>query len=795
MRLFSPLLALILVTRAFTGFAAEPVIEPAPIKTNAVIAPGPNDPTIAHLTARLLERSHYSQQPFNDEVSSKFLDKYLEALDGQRLHLLQSDIAEFEVYRNQLDDLTIGRSDGRADTTPACRIFMRFRDRVRERHAYVNQLLANEPFDFTTDERVTINRKDLPWPKDLTEARQLWRERLRYEMLQEKLNKKKPEEIVKMLTRRYNSTLRSYEELDGDDVLQIYLSALTHVYDPHSDYFGKAALENFSIGMRLSLFGIGAVLTSEDGYCKIKELTPEGPASKSKKLKPEDRIVAVGQGTNPPVDVIDMKLNKVVELIRGAKNTEVRLTVIPADAPDPSVRKQIVLIRDEIKLADQEAKSKLYEIPDAAGKTMRLGVIDLPSFYSDFDTARGKPERKSTTTDVAILLKKLKEVKVDGIILDLRRNGGGSLEEAINLTGLFIKEGTVVQVKDPDGGITRDNDTDPSVLYDGPLVVLTSRFSASASEILAGALQDYGRALLVGDETTHGKGTVQSLVNLGQYLRQPEGAKAVEPGALKVTIRKFYRASGDSTQLEGVKPNLVLPSVNNVADVGEKSLDNALKFDTVPPADFVKLDRVVPFVAELKKRSDARLKTDRDFSYILEDIEQYKKVKAEKTVSLNEEKRLQEKADAEARANARKKELAARAEPKETVYELPLKLASQPGLPAPMAKTNLVAAAGSKKGGNMIRGKGPTVVMTSTNRITTTVMTSTNLIAATNQTASIATEAKKSAKDDDEDSIEEGAPAQDATLVETRRILVDFVKLTTSANQLAAAKNSSADVR
>jgi carboxyl-terminal processing protease len=391
------------------------------------------------------------------------------------------------------------------------------------------------------------------------------------------------------------------------------------------------------------------------------------------------------------VDVVDMKLNKVVELIRGKKNTEVRLTIIPADAADSSVREVVSIIRDEIKLEDQEAKARLIELPDGDGKTLRLGSIDLPSFYADMGPGRSARERKSTTRDVARLVGKLQEQNIDGLILDLRRNGGGSLEEAINLTGLFISKGPVVQVKDYDGEIDQKNDSDATVLYNGPLIVLTSRFSASASEILAGALQDYGRAVVVGDSSTHGKGTVQSLVQLSPYLRQFAGEEAVNPGALKITISKFYRASGSSTQLKGVVPDIVLPSVNNVADVGESSLENPLPWDTVPSARYQRVDMVAPHLATIAKLSGARVQSDRDFDYIREDMKRYEEIKAEKFVSLNEDKRRQEKAEAKARADARAKEVNSRNLPTHVTYEFTVTQASQPGLPEPLKQDELAA--------------------------------------------------------------------------------------------------------
>jgi carboxyl-terminal processing protease len=375
----------------------------------------------------------------------------------------------------------------------------------------------------------------------------------------------------------------------------------------------------------------------------------------------------------------------------------VRLTVWPADAADSSTRKTISLLRDEIKLEDQAAKARIIELPDTNGKLTRVGVIDLPSFYAPTDNPalREKTDTHYTSEDVAKLLRKLMREKVGGVVLDLRRNGGGSLEEAVRLTGLFIRRGTVVQVRDPSGVVMTDEDEDPETLYDGPLVVLTSRFSASASEIVAGALQDYGRALVVGDSTTHGKGTVQSLTSLRNFLRGDFG-QTNDPGQLKVTIRKFYRPSGSSTQLKGVTPDIVLPSVNNVAEVGETAQENAMAWDTIQPARFDALNRVAPYVQELRRRSDARVAKEKDFAYVREDVELFKQLLADKSVSLNEAQRLKEKQDNEARVKARKKELAARTKTPGNVYEISLKQADIPGLPDPVVKTNGMAKAATK---------------------------------------------------------------------------------------------------
>jgi carboxyl-terminal processing protease len=626
----------------------------------------------------LLEQNHYLQRRLDDDISAKFLERYLDSLDNLRMHFLQSDLNEFAKYRTELDDLTRG-----GDTSPGRIIFARFLERYQQRAAYVAELLRENQFDFTGDDRYNLDRKNVLRPKDLAAAKEVWKQHLRYEILHEKLNKDPIEEITTKISKRYGRMLKALQDYDSDDVLESYLSALARVYDPHSDYMGRAQLENFAIGMKLSLFGIGAILREDDGYCKIVSLVP-GPAEKSQQIKENDRIIAVAEGEGDPVDVVGMQLRKVVEKIRGAKGTEVRLTIIPADAEDPSVRKVVSLVRDEIKLEDQEAKAKIYEIPGESGEKRRIGLIDLPSFYANMFDSKSA-EAKSTTVDVAKLLRKLKRENVDGVILDLRRNGGGSLEEAINLTGLFIKEGPVVQVRGPVGKPHVDRDEDPTVVYDGPLIVMTSRFSASASEILAGALQDYGRALVVGDNSTHGKGTVQSLVELGRYMRSDTGAP-LNLGALKVTIRKFYRASGSSTQSKGVIPDIILPSVNNLAEVGEDSLENPLPWDTIDPAPYDRLDRIQPYLSQLKTQSAARIEADPDFAYIQEDMERYKKLQADRTVSLNKEERLREKEEAEARSKARQADLKARAEKGEKVYELTLKLADAPGLPEPMVQ-------------------------------------------------------------------------------------------------------------
>ena len=688
---------------------------------------GITEPNVARFVSFFLEQSHFARRKLDDEASAKFLAHYLKALDGAQIHFLESDVAEFDKYRTQLDDLS-----RKGDLTPCKEIFNRFLARVDERVRLATNALLTEKFTFTTDERYLANRKDAPRPKDIEAARKLWHDNLRYEYLTELLNQKavavpapqpsvpknldspekvptdptrqvdianadeaKPasakkeklspdQEVVKTLMSRYKRFSRMVHELSDDEVFGIYMSSMTHVMDPHSDYMTRSQLKNFEINMKLSLFGIGALLQQEEDYVKIVELH-NGPAKKSQKIKPGDRIVAVAQGDAEPVEVIGEKLQKVVEMIRGDKGTEVRLTMIPKEATDETERKVVSLVRDEIKLEGNEAKGRIYEQTDASGKTNRFGVIDLPSFYADFELSGPSKsgEHKSTTTDCARLIARMKREGVEGIVLDLRSNGGGSLEEAINLTGLFIKKGPVVQIKNPDGTIFINEDENESVLWDGPLMVLTSRFSASASEIVAAALQDYGRAVVVGDSTTHGKGTVQQLLPLDRMMASRRGYDFdVNPGALKLTIRKFYRINGDTTQIKGVTPDIVLPSVNNYAEVGESELEDAFKADEkpLPPADYVPENRVAPYLSALRSKSETRIASSRDYAYIQEDIARYKKVIADRTVSLNEAERRREKEENRKRDEARKAERKDNPADKATVYEITLQNISAPGL-------------------------------------------------------------------------------------------------------------------
>lgn len=636
-----------------------------------IAADEPDPGQIEISVGKLLEQGHYSRRRLDDKVSKELLQNYLDTLDYNHLFFTQQDVAAFTAkYGTTLDDdILLGNPE------PAFQIYNLYKKRVEDRVAKVKTLLTQE-FTFASDRSIKINRQKAPWPANEAEADELWRDRIEGEMLQEKLNKHKVDPPVKILTRRYSQLLRNLNEQTREDVVKIFLSTLAQTYDPHSEYLSRSELENFAINMRLSLVGIGAQLNSEDGYAKIMELVPGGPASKDGRLKVGDRVAAVAQGQKDFVDAVDMKLDKVVEMIRGKKDTTVRLQIIPVDATDPSVRKVIDIRRDEIKLKEQEAKAEVIERPMPDGSVQRLGWITLPSFYADMEKS-GSPNAKSTTRDVLALLNRLKAEGISGLIMDLRRDGGGSLEEAVNLTGLFIKTGPVVQSKDSNGVINVSRDRDPTLAYDGPMIVLTNRLSASASEIFAAALQDYGRALIVGDSNTFGKGTVQTMLEIGRVIPFMGGGN--QAGALKLTIQKFYRIAGGSTQLKGVASDIRLPSLFDQPEIGEGSLKGPLPYDEVAAVQFNKWERPL-FKAELAKRSEARVAADPEFRYVIEDLERIKTRLAENTVSLNEKTRLAEIEQDKTRKQARIAERMALKQPELKVFTVTLDNVKKPQL-------------------------------------------------------------------------------------------------------------------
>ena len=637
---------------------------------------------IAISVGRLLEEGHYTHQPLTDEMSRKFLRTYLELLDFSHLFFTQQDVDAINAkYGTAVDDdVLLG------NLKPAYEIYDLYQKRVDERVAKIKELLKQPP-DYKNDGTIELSRQKASWPKDEAEADQLWRGRIASELLQEHLSEHPIEPGPQLVGRRYDRLARNVHEEDKEEQIKLFLDALAQTYDPHSEYLSKADLKNFSINMGLSLVGIGAMLRTEDGYAKIESLVPGGPAQTDGRLKVGDRITAVAQGPAEYVDVRDMRLDKVVEMIRGRKGTHVRLLAIPADATDPSKRKSVELVRDEIKLKDQEARADIIIKKDEDGNPLKLGWLTLPSFYADMDR-----HSKSTTRDVLTLLKRLKKENIAGLVVDLRRNGGGSLEEAISLTGLFLKSGPIVQTKSSNGSIVVSPDPDPSVAYSGPLVVLTSRQSASASEIFAAALQDYGRAVIVGDKNTFGKGTVQTILEIGRYTSLL-GSRSQEDGALKLTIQKFYRVAGGSTQLHGVASDIVLPTLTDLPEFGEGALKNCLPYDEVPKARFTKwADAHSLFIDELKRRSEARIQNNAEFHYVMEDMDRLRHRLDDNRISLNEDVRRKELQEDKMRKELRSQERLARHDEEPRVYRLTLDSVDKPNLQLIMFPGKLAAA-------------------------------------------------------------------------------------------------------
>jgi carboxyl-terminal processing protease len=604
---------------------------------------------------RLLENLHYNRDAVKRSDYAQLIPDTMAAFDRQRLFFLATDLEELTT-RHKADALYWNLSAlGRLD--PAFEIHSRYEERVRTRAAWVFDRLTRD-FDFTVAERYTFDRDDEPWPADLATADALWEQRLKFELLQELLGKKNDRTLDaarETVRKRYERLLRDFDDNTPAEIAEVFLTALASLYDPHSNYFAPEAFEEFGIAMRLQLFGIGALLEMQDDICTIKEIIPGGPAALSRELQPGDKILAVAQGaTGEPVDVIGMKLNKIVQNIRGEKGTQVRLIVKPADAEDPAARREIILARDLINLDSARAHGAIFQVPSemSAAPAKRVGVVSLPSFYGP--DGSGKPGQNSATADVANIIAQLQNAGIDALVLDLNRNGGGLLNEAVSLTGLFIRTGPVVQVRAYTGEVKVDEDDDPAVLYAGPLVVYTSRFSASASEIVAGALQNYGRAVVVGDRATHGKGTVQTLIELKSQV--PQLARSGKPsGASKLTVQKFYLPNGDSTQRRGVVADIALPSINEFRKIGEADLPHALAWDEIGTALFDQAGLSVDQVASLRARSEARRTMLPEFAWLQRGIQRYEaRRQDEKSVSLNlEERRAGKAADTVFREEAK----------------------------------------------------------------------------------------------------------------------------------------------
>lgn len=593
----------------------------------------------AKVIAGILDSYHYQKLQLNDSLSSAILDAYVKALDNSKTYFLASDITTFERYRYQLDDLTKNE-----DVSPAFVIYKVFQKRFDERMDYVTNTLIERDFDFSKNENYETNRDKAAWPKSATELNDVWTKIIKNFALSSKLAGKKKEETTEALRSRYERFIKSIHQTNSEDVFSIYMNTIAEAYDPHTNYFSPSAADRFNQDISQSLEGIGARLQTDNDYTKVNEILPGGPAEKSNLIHVNDRIIGVAQGDKGEmVDVIGWRIDEVVKLIKGPKGTKVRLQLLPASTGVNGPSTTISLVRDKIKLEDQSAKKKMIESVQN-GRTVKLGVVTLPSFYMDFTAyQKGDPNYNSTTRDVKKCISELQAEGAQGIVIDLRNNGGGSLQEAINLTGLFIKNGPVVQVKSSNNRVEVLTDDDADIAYNGPLVVLINRFSASASEIFAGAIQDYHRGVIVG-ESTFGKGTVQQVIPLNRVM----GDEKEEVGSLKLTLQKFYRATGSSTQHKGVTPDIKLPTALDPEQFGESSQLNALPWDEISGTLYQKTpiinDKVL---ADLNKAYQERAKSDPYLNRFIEETNETRKNISETTISLNETIRKNEMDESE----------------------------------------------------------------------------------------------------------------------------------------------------
>ena len=598
----------------------------APSDTRAEVVHGVLAPERVHqraaqaIVAQL--QNHYRQLRLNDELSSQVLDRFIKDLDPNRIYFSAADINGFEKFRHAIDDEL-----RRGDLSIGFRIFNTYQERILGRlHYLLSQLDEGiDQLDFDTDREIVIDRENAPWAASQEEADDLWRKRLKNAVLAMRIDGLEDEEIAERLERRYRGQINRIQQNTAEDAFQFYINALARTFDPHTSYFTPHTSENFNISMSRSLEGIGAVLQSEDEYTRVVRLVPAGPADNAGQLKPADRIVAVGQEGEDLVNVIGWRLDEVVNLIRGPKGTKVRLEIIPAGSASEHATREISIVRNKVVLEDQAAQKKIITVP-GEDRDLQLGVISIPAFYMDFDAyRRGDPNYTSTTRDVARLLGELREENIDGLMIDLRNNGGGSLQEATQLVSLFISQGPTVQVRDYRGRVNVDRDQFPGVMYAGPMAVLVNRFSASASEIFAGAMQDYGRALIVGDHT-YGKGTVQTLLPLNH-------------GQLKITQAKFYRVSGSSNQHLGIVPDIIMPTLVDKEQIGESALPNALPWDQIDATDFDPLFDLSPYLPQLTKRHAERRSRDPEFLYVERQLELLREQRERGPLSLNEAQR------------------------------------------------------------------------------------------------------------------------------------------------------------
>ncbi len=597
-----------------------------------VLAPLQQQAQAAHLSAQFLGRYAYKPVQLNDALSAKIMDRFIKSLDPDRMLFVQADIDKFMVDSTKVDDAIMSE-----DLKIPFSIFNVYSQRIVNRMTYARSLLK-QGFDFSVKEDYTVVRDDAPWAQSEAQSNELWRKRVKSDWLRLKLAGKADAGIRDTLDRRYQNILDRVYSYKGDDVFQSFMAAYTTSVDPHTDYFGARASAEFDISMKLSLVGIGAVLQDRDGYTTIRELVPGGPAQVSGKLAVGDRIIGVGQGNDGAVkEVLGTRLDEVVQMIRGAKDSVVRLDILPADAGENGAHRVISLVRDKISLEKQAAKKTILSVKDE-DTTRKIGVISLPAFYEDFEARqKGDKNYRGASRDVAKLLGELKQENVDGVLIDLRDNGGGSLAEAIDMTGLFVGKGPVVQQRNAEGKIEVGADDLPEPAWAGPLGVLINRGSASASEIFAAAIQDYGRGVIIGDPS-FGKGSVQTVVNLDRIAQNSEP----KFGELKLTIAQFFRVNGGTTQLRGVTPDIGLPGLSDPKTLGESSYDNALPWTQIKPAKYKATGDMAALLPQLQSRHEARIKSDPDFRRFVEDIAELKAQREKRTVSLNEAERKAE---------------------------------------------------------------------------------------------------------------------------------------------------------
>ena len=620
-------LAALLLLLQFCRVAAE-----APVVPASELAAEQKHIRASELISHIVTTYHYKKTELNDELSSAIYKHYLENLDRNKAYFIQGDLDEFEKYRFRIDDAILD-----SELEPAFVIFRRYRERVDQRITYALQVLANERFRFDRDESYRYDRREDSWPADSKALDELWRKRVKNDVLNLKLSGKKPGEIRDILGKRYKRIRTSTFQLNSNDIFQSFINAYTTSIEPHTAYLSPRTSENFDINMRLSLEGIGAVLAPDNDYTQIMEVITGGPAALSGQLKADDRIIGVGEGGEDKlIDVIGWRLDDVVDLIRGPKGTIIKLEILPKGAGPEGPSRIVTLTRDKIKLEEKAASSSIIDIPKT---NIKIGVIELPTFYIDFAAqARGDRDYKSTSRDVRGLIKSLLRDNIDGLIVDLRGNGGGSLSEALELTGLFIDRGPVVQTKNASGRVDINYDPEPGIRYPGPLAVLVDRDSASASEIFAGAIQDYRRGIIVG-EPTFGKGTVQNVIDLNRFIKDNNE----DHGRLKTTIAQFFRVSGGSNQHRGVAPDIIFPTAEDSADQGERAFDNALPWDEVKPARYYPASAPVGSFAAVRDKHERRLKQNRLFQLLLDDLSLKREAGDKKEISLLEDRRKQQR--------------------------------------------------------------------------------------------------------------------------------------------------------